>query len=194
MSDWSALAVDAKHVDELPQDSPQFQLAKLTEKMFADALLGLRDRSPSIPVRRLAAFVWDLLGAGLVQTAMGPVETPSFVVHEVDDRLFGLIMLPSLWSTAATADPFAQLGSVVYVSSLALDFAQGKYLAESDVPRARALAYEVEYTKTLAGWGPSGRSLTPHQSMLLREIPDGINTQELQEHLYEWKPLSELVR
>jgi len=173
-------------VDDLATNDPQAVLGRQCADLFTGAVGALRDLIPNPRVQEIARVVWDLVGHKQVAVVLGPqVPTLSFTVVREHSVLRGRIFVPWAWPAMVKADPFLQLGAVLFVGAQVVDFYNDHLLDDRTGP-LRWQGYEAELLLTLQrlvkNWKP-----TLYQSELLQRFPKGLDTESVKATLYAFK-------
>ncbi len=163
------------NINELPATDPTVALGRTCETIFTAGVDTLRSTFPNPRVRALAAVVWDLVGHKQVLVAIGPdVPTLSFTVMRQGSTYQGIVLIPKHWPELAQADPFMQLGAILYVGVQIVDFYNDRLIGDA-TSRPRWNAYEAEFLRTLRqqapAWVPNAQ-----QQAVMAKYPEGLDS------------------
>lgn len=176
-------------IEDLPRESDAYVRAKRVESFFTVSVNSLRTEFPDPRVRCLMSIAWDLYHHKIIETAMGPVTTTAIaVIGTQTGTQRAIIVMPTDWPERVEADAIMQVGGIVYVSSQAVDFWNGKLVGvDPKVVDARARAYEASFLLGVraeeVGWQPNG-----YQAEVLKQYPEGLATPSAAPLLYDPKP------
>lgn len=171
----AALGGTQVNVEDLPKTDPTAVRGKTCEALFTYGVDTLRSIVPSARVRALAAVIWDLVGHKQVLVAMGPdVPALSFTVMRQKTVDQGLVLIPQDWPAKVDADPFMQLGAILFVGAQVVDFYNDRLVGDP-AARIRWEAYEAELLHALAGllprWTPND-----YQKDAMKRYPRGLDS------------------
>lgn len=150
---------------------------------------------PNKALNKLGKLFWRLVGNKITPAALTNMDLPGLHVwtekHNSGSSVFA-VMVPVNWVKSFNAEPFMQLGGMVYTASQAADYWHGKLNKQSDAEAmiSRAWAYEAEY---LLSVGHSLKSLNcdfkynSYQQKVLDRYPLGLASLEV-ENRYSLKP------
>lgn len=171
-------------VEKMPLDDPRRDPVLRLGDTVTLGVGHLRSVFPNPRINALMRLVWDIIGHRVVPVAMGP-NVPSLTVGVVNTQ--AVIFTPHNWLDMVAADPFYQLGALVFVGSQAMDFFTGRVKVQSDVHalQQRALAHEAEYLLTATRLGAP---LNTYQRQVLEEFPQGLDTPTVRALVYEPPP------
>lgn len=170
---------------DLPDDDPIAVLGKTCEALFTNGVEVLRSIVPNERVRALARVVWDLVGHKQVLVVLGAdVPSLAFTVMVRGGVQQGLVLIPKAWPQMIEADPFMQLGAILFAGVQVVDFYNNRLVGDPGA-RRRWDAYEAELLRTLSAWLP-GWQPNEYQREALERCPDGLDTTGVD--LYAYKP------
>lgn len=170
---------------DLPEGDPLAALGQTCEALFTSGVEVLRSLVPNDRIRSIARVVWDLVDHKQVLVVLG-AEVPSitFTVMQRSGVHQGLVLIPKACPELVEADPFMQLGAILFAGVQAVDFYNDRLVGDRGAHR-RWQAYEAELLRTLK---VGVRRWTPNvwQQEILRSCPDGLDTDGVE--LYAYKP------
>lgn len=170
---------------DVPFDDPIAVLGKTCETLFTNGVDVLRSLVPNERVRALSRVIWDLVEHKQVLVVLGSdVRALAFVVQLHRGVQQGFVLIPQAWPEMVVADPFMQLGAILFVGTQVVDFYNDRLIGDPGA-EPRWLAYEAEFLRTLGTWLPEW-SPNAYQREALAKYPDGINTAGVE--LYAYKP------
>jgi len=174
----AAFAAKQVNLRDLPADDPLAQVGDVCESLFTAGVDMLRSIVPNDRVRELAAVVWDLVGHKEVLVALGPdVPSLSFTAirfDKADDQIKGVVLVPKTWPQMVDAEPFMQLGAILFVGVQVVDFYNKRLIGDANAP-GRCCAYEAELLRTLAQTTPTWKP-NDYQRQILDKYPAGLDS------------------
>jgi hypothetical protein len=176
----------SKNVEEMPHDSAEYANVKTVESLFTASVHLLRSQFPDPNIRRLMSIVWDLVKHRVVESALGPVATPSFTVVRAGDATRALILLPVEWVRRIEEDPVMQTGALIFLGSQAVDYWNGRISPPGKV-QIRARAYEAEFLLKYKAANPEWEP-NDYQQRVLQHFPQGLESTPMLLCKYDPKP------
>lgn len=181
----AVFAAEKTDLKDLPDGDPMAALGRRCEELFTGGVDVLRSLIPSVRVRALASIVWDLVGHKRVLVVLGAdVPSLSFTVMRQLSVDQGLVLIPGGWPEMVEADPFMQLGAILFVGVQIVDF-YNDMLINAPAARTRWEAYEAELLHTLKGWLPRWNP-NDYQRKIMAKYPHGLDTAGVE--LYTLRP------
>ncbi len=178
---------DVKHESELATDDPLRVQGRRLGDLFTRSVDFLRTRVPNPAIRTIAVVLWDLVGHKVVPIAIGPrVDSVSFLASKEGSNLKAQIILPLHWEEMCQKDPLMQFGAVLVNGSRAVDIYNGK--DDFDEMHRRAIMYEAEFLITFRRDAPPIWEPNEYQRSVLKEFPEGINSEKAKGLFYESRP------
>lgn len=166
--------LDGKHIDELPDNDPEKVAAKKAETLFTQCVALLLEH-PDTTLSGLMRKAWTVYNQKQVVVGIGPSPTPAFVLALNVTHVRGMVILPPDWPSRLEQDILFQTGAVIFVSSQAVDYVEGRLKksmdpeeqrAQSKETIRRAQSHEAIYLRhiqsTQPDWTPN-----PYQKMVL---------------------------
>lgn len=162
----------------LPEDT-HGQLKEIV-KTFDTAVDTLRDTFPNPSINQFANLLWRIIGNKVVPlAAMDTIESVSFMCEVKNSKLFVAILVPLNWVQLFKADPFHQMGGMIFNGSKAIDWYTGILIAEANEKTynekalERGLAWEAEFLNSVKNIKPDYK-FSDYQNHVLEKYPKGI--------------------
>jgi hypothetical protein len=172
--------------EQMSDDDP----IKIKGQEIANKFSEMVDKLRSSSNPRLAALgklTWRLVGNRVVPFAVSEdVKVIGLGIIVRGDIKLGVIMAPMDWLEQIESNPVNAMGGVVFVSSKARDYWNGKIVVPSEEDECRAIAYEAEYLLTNPNLVPND-----YQQKVLDKFPNGLASAP--ELVYQGKPYMDAV-
>jgi len=168
--------------EQMADDDPVKVLGTKISKKFSEMVDKLRSSS-NPRLAALGKLTWRLVGNRVVPFAVSQeIKVIGLGIIVRGDVKLGVIMAPMDWLERVENNPVNAMGGVVFVSSKARDYWNGKIVTvHSEEDECRALAYEAEYLLTHPNLVPND-----YQQKVLNKFPNGLASAP--ELVYKGKP------
>lgn len=162
-----------KYLKDLDSKDPFVVNGRLIEGLFTTGV-SILNKLENEALRSLMSYVWDIFQHRHVTLAIGP-EVPGMSFALAGNRkgaLQAMVFAPTNWPEMMEADPYMQLGAIIYIGSQAADYYNGVFHDQESVnlSRKRSNSYEAEYLLLL-----KDHPLNEYQRKVVSENPNGFD-------------------
>ena len=167
------------------QNQPDAEVnTKLMGDEFSDLVDVMRQNKhvPIPSINKLMTLFWKLVGNKICPVASTNVPTISFwcEIQRKNNipKSIAVILLPPNWHDLLIADPFLQMGAIVFVASQAKDYWNGKFgpLTKKEI-LIRAASNEAELLHFFKRTAPKFIA-NEYQQQILEKFPLGISSEK----------------